>query len=139
MATASLVDAAMDRLSQSFTPGLKYLVNYDTTTFVHDTIRDGNNALATGDTVAVAAALAQVRAMLGVLGLDPLAREWATAGADPGLRTVVDALAGIALEQRQAARDRKDWQAADVIRDRLEAAGVLIEDTPDGPRWTIKR
>ena len=40
VATASLVDATMDRLSQRFPPGLKYLVNYDTTTFVHDTIRD---------------------------------------------------------------------------------------------------
>jgi cysteinyl-tRNA synthetase len=106
---------------------------------VHETVRDGNNALAAGDTVAVAAALAQVRAMLGVLGLDPLSREWATAGADHELRDVVDALVGVALEQRQAARDRKDYQAADAIRDRLHAAGVLIEDTPEGPRWTIKR
>ncbi len=106
---------------------------------VHDTIRDGNNALASGDTVAAAAALAQVRAMLGVLGLDPLAREWATAGADHDLHAVVAALAGVALEQRQAARDRKDYEAADAIRDRLYAAGILIEDTPDGPRWTIKR
>ena len=38
--TASLVVAALDRLSQRFPPGLKYLVNYDTTTFVHATIRD---------------------------------------------------------------------------------------------------
>jgi cysteinyl-tRNA synthetase len=45
----------------------------------------------------------------------------------------------VALDQRQAARDRKDYEAADTIRDRLYAAGVLIEDTPDGPRWTIKR
>jgi cysteinyl-tRNA synthetase len=106
---------------------------------VHDTIRDGNSALARGDTVAAAAALAQVRAMLAVLGLDPLAREWATAGADHDLRAVVGALAGVALEQRQAARDRKDYEAADAIRDRLYAAGILIDDTPDGPRWTIKR
>ena len=48
---------------------------------VHETIRDGNNALAAGDEMALAPALTQVRAMLGVLGLDPLAREWATAGA----------------------------------------------------------
>jgi len=106
---------------------------------MHETIRDGNNALAAGDTVTVAAALAQVRAMLGVLGLDPLSREWATAGGDHDLRAVVDALVDVALGQRQAARDRKDYQAADAIRDRLHAAGVLIEDTPDGPRWTIKR
>ena len=77
--------------------------------------------------------------MLGVLGLDPLAREWATAGADHDLRAVVEALVGVALDQRQAARDRKDWQAADEIRDGLYDAGVLIDDTPDGPRWTVKR
>jgi cysteinyl-tRNA synthetase len=106
---------------------------------VHETIRDGNNALAAGDEAALASALAQVRAMLGVLGLDPLAREWATAGADHDLHAVVEALVGVALDQRQAARDRKDWQAADGIRDDLYAAGVLIDDTPDGPRWTIKR
>jgi hydrophobe/amphiphile efflux-1 (HAE1) family protein len=40
VATAALVDAAMDHLSQRFPPGLKYLVNYDTTIFVHDTMRD---------------------------------------------------------------------------------------------------
>jgi multidrug efflux pump subunit AcrB len=40
VATAALVNAAMERLSQHFPPGLKYLVNYDTTIFVNDTIRD---------------------------------------------------------------------------------------------------
>ncbi len=38
--TAKLVRANLDRLSQRFPPGLKYLVNYDTTTFVFDTIHD---------------------------------------------------------------------------------------------------
>ncbi|MBV9115029.1 MAG: multidrug efflux RND transporter permease subunit [Hyphomicrobiales bacterium] len=38
--TASQVIATMDRLSQRFPPGLHYVVNYDTTTFVRDTIRD---------------------------------------------------------------------------------------------------
>jgi len=105
---------------------------------VHDTIREGNNALAAGDKAAVAAALTQVRAMLGVLGLDPLSPEWATAGGDD-LRAVVEALVGVALGQREAARERKDWQAADAIRDSLLAAGVHIDDTPDGPRWIITR
>src|SRR5215471_7823454 len=106
---------------------------------VHDTIRDGNNALAAGDKVAVAAALAQVRAMLGVFGLDPLSPEWTAAGGDNDLRAVVEALVGAALDQRQAARDRKDYEAADAIRESLEAAGVFIDDTPDGQRWIIKR
>jgi hydrophobe/amphiphile efflux-1 (HAE1) family protein len=38
--TAALVRNNLDRLSQRFPPGLRYLVNYDTTTFVKDTIHD---------------------------------------------------------------------------------------------------
>jgi cysteinyl-tRNA synthetase len=77
--------------------------------------------------------------MLGVLGLDPLSGTWAGEGADHDLRGVIDALVTVALDQRQAAKDRKDYQAADAIRDGLHAAGVLIEDTPQGPRIEIKR
>jgi cysteinyl-tRNA synthetase len=106
---------------------------------VHATIREGNTALAAGDTEAVAAALASVRAMLGILGLDPLAQPWVARGADDDLREVVDALVKASLAERQAAKDRKDWAAADAIRDHLRAAGVIIEDTPEGPRWELKR
>jgi cysteinyl-tRNA synthetase len=106
---------------------------------VHATVHEGNNALAVGDSGAAAAALASVRAMLGVLGLDPLAEPWASRGADDGLREVVDALVRAALADRQAARDRRDYAAADAIRDHLQAAGVIIEDTPEGPRWELKR
>jgi cysteinyl-tRNA synthetase len=106
---------------------------------VHATIHEGNNALAAGDTESAAAALASVRAMLGVLGLDPLAEPWVSRGADDDLHEVVDALVKAALAERQAARDRRDYAAADAIRDQLRAAGVLIEDTPEGPRWELKR
>ena len=106
---------------------------------LHATVHEGNNALAAGDAEATAAALASVRAMLGVLGLDPLAQPWVSRGADDDLREVVDALVKGALAERQAARERKDWAAADAIRERLQAAGVLIEDTPDGSRWELKR
>ena len=53
------------------------------------------------------------------------------------LRATVDALVALALEQRTAARDRKDWAAADAVRDQLKQAGVVVEDTPHGPRWTV--
>jgi cysteinyl-tRNA synthetase len=106
---------------------------------VHDTVRAGNNALASGDTAAAAAALAAVRAMLGVLGLDPLTEPWASASPGDDLHAVVGALVTVALAQRQAARERRDYAAADAIRDDLQAAGILIEDTPQGPRWELKR
>jgi cysteinyl-tRNA synthetase len=106
---------------------------------VHEAVTDGNSALAAGDAAGAAKHLAEVRAMLAVLGLDPLAAPWSAGGRDDGLRAVVDALAGVALEQRQAARERKDYAAADAIRDRLLAAGIGVEDTPRGPRWELGR
>jgi cysteinyl-tRNA synthetase len=103
---------------------------------VHDTVREGNAALSGGDDAAVASALSSVRAMLGVLGLDPLDPQW-TAEATSGLTGVVDSLVALALEQRAAARARKDWSAADAVRDQLKQAGIVVEDTPAGPRWTL--
>jgi cysteinyl-tRNA synthetase len=80
-------------------------------------------------------ALGSVLAMTGILGIDPTT--WhADSGSD--LMPVIDALVQGALVQRQNARARKDFAAADVIRDQLAAAGIVIEDTPDGPRWSMK-
>jgi len=104
---------------------------------VHETIREGNTALAAGDETGIRAALTAVRAMLGVLGLDPLDEAWGVAERGGDLKPVVDALVGLALEQRAQARARKDWSAADSVRDQLKHAGIQVEDTPTGPRWTV--
>jgi cysteinyl-tRNA synthetase len=104
---------------------------------VHETVTAGNTALGEGDDAAAAAALGAVRAMLGVLGLDPLDPQWATAGGDQRLAVATDGLVGLALEQRAAARARKDYAAADAIRDQLGALGVQVEDTPQGTRWEL--
>jgi cysteinyl-tRNA synthetase len=106
---------------------------------IHETVRQGNTALADGDDAAVAGALGSVRAMLGVLGLDPLDPQWSTGGSDERLVQVTDGLVSLALEQRQAARARKDFAAADAIRDQLTTLGVSVEDTPQGPRWELTR
>ncbi len=104
---------------------------------VHDTIRDGNTALSTGDDAAVRASLAAVRSMVDVLGVDPLDPAWHAGESGGDLRPVVDALVALALEQRAQARARKDWATADAVRDQLKNAGVHVEDTPAGPRWTV--
>jgi cysteinyl-tRNA synthetase len=105
---------------------------------VHEAVREGNTALAAGDTSGTAKHLESVLAMLAVLGLDPLAVPFATS-ASGDLTAVVDALVSVALDQRQAARVRKDYAAADAIRDQLAAAGVVVEDTAAGPRWELAR
>ncbi|WP_212995394.1 cysteine--tRNA ligase [Winogradskya consettensis] len=104
---------------------------------VHDTIRVGNTALAESDETGVRAALTEVRAMLGVLGLDPLDEAWGGGDTGSDLKPVVDSLVALALEQRTQARARKDWGAADSVRDQLKNAGIQVEDTPAGPRWTV--
>jgi cysteinyl-tRNA synthetase len=105
---------------------------------VHEAVREGNSSLAQDDAETARAQLVSVRAMTAVLGFDPLSPEWDQRNGDE-LRPVVDALVGVALEQRQAARDRRDFAAADAIRDGLAAAGILVEDTPHGPRWELKQ
>jgi cysteinyl-tRNA synthetase len=102
---------------------------------VHNVVREGNSALAEGDRVTVQGALASVLAMTDVLGINPQRWHQATSS---DLTPVVDALVQVALEQRTAARARKDFAAADAIRDQLAEAGVIVEDTPSGPRWTLK-
>jgi len=104
---------------------------------IHNVVREGNTALAAGDSATASGALGSVLAMTSALGVNPL--EW-SAGSNEStqLTEVVDHLVRLALQQRQAARERKDYAASDAIRDSLAAAGVIVEDTPNGPRWTLK-
>ncbi len=106
---------------------------------LHDTVRDGNKALTDGDDAALRTALEQVRAMAWVLGVDPLDERWReTGGPDGTLRAALDVLVRAELDARAQARKERDFATADAIRDRLTAAGVVVEDTSDGARWTLE-
>jgi cysteinyl-tRNA synthetase len=128
------------QLPQAFTDALDDDLNVPAAlAIVHEHVREGNSALAAGDGAAVRERLAAVRGMTGVLGLDPLAEPWVDSGSGNDLMPVVKSLVDIVLKEREAARKRKDYAAADAIRDGLAAAGVVVEDTPNGPRIDIKR
>ena len=105
---------------------------------IHDVARNGNAALDSGNADEAREAAKSVRAMLSLLNLDPQSDQWRSDQADD-LTPVVDALVSLVLEQRQLARERKDWATADAIRDQLKAAGLAIEDTPAGARWSIDK
>ncbi|MDN6623573.1 MAG: cysteine--tRNA ligase [Acidipropionibacterium jensenii] len=105
-----------------------------------EAISAGNRAIGAGDAEQTAVIAAGVRRMLDVLGLDPDSAEWA--GVGPGaspdkLEPVVDGLVQAMLNQRAEARARKDWAAADAIRDTLSDLGLTVEDTQAGARWSL--
>ncbi|WP_333618945.1 cysteine--tRNA ligase [Dietzia sp.] len=106
---------------------------------LHTAVRAGNAALAAGDTAAAAESGASVRAMAGVLGIDPLDPHWlqdSAGGADAAM-SALGSLVGSELERRREARKNKDFATADAIRDRLSEAGIEVEDTADGQRWSL--
>jgi cysteinyl-tRNA synthetase len=107
---------------------------------IHVAVREGNVALDSGDRAAAAAAASSVRAMADVLGLDPLGERWSQGqgGAEAAAVAALSSLVDDLLAQRKEARAQRDFAAADGIRDRLLAAGVIVEDTRDGATWTLK-
>jgi cysteinyl-tRNA synthetase len=97
---------------------------------VHGLVGDGNALLAAGNVTREGASrlretLASMDAVIGVLL--PLSEE--------RLSPEEQAL----LEERQEARRRRDFARADAARARLEALGVVLEDTPRGTRWRRAR
>jgi cysteinyl-tRNA synthetase len=106
---------------------------------VHNAVRQGNIALDSGDEEAARAAAATVRAQTDVLGLDPLSAKWLISSTvDTGAMRALSGLVDELLAERQQARADRDFARADAIRDRLLASGIAVEDTSDGPLWTLK-
>jgi len=104
---------------------------------VHEQVRAGNAALTAGDAAKAATLASSVRAMVSVLGVDPFVAPWSSTGDDRLLKSATGALIIALLQERTRARAARDFATADAIRDRLAAAGFAIEDTKDGPIWSV--
>ena len=102
---------------------------------VFELVRSGNTALDAGDSATASSHAAQVVAMLDVLGVNPLDEQWAgnSSQGDAALELLMTEL----LEARAEARANKDFATADLLRERLAAAGITIEDTPSGAHWSF--
>jgi len=106
---------------------------------ISDALRRGNSAITENNQTQIKTAAAEIRGALNILGCDPFDASFAAnSAASADLTDALDGVIQLALAQRAAARDRKDFASSDAIRDGLAALGITIEDTPQGPRWTIK-
>ena len=72
---------------------------------------------------------------LDVVGLSQLAKQYDVVCGGTDAVSTIDAL----LAHREQARKSREFAVADGIRNGLAAAGVEIEDTSSGPRWSAKR
>ena len=102
---------------------------------LHDTVRTGNTALTEGKLDEAKEALVSVTDMLRVLGITAAA----TPPSDNQANTALEVLVEAQLAARAEARANKDWAASDAIRDTLKAAGIIVEDGPDGATWSLQR
>ncbi len=103
--------------------------------FISEAMKLGNNAITANDKNEIAKPAAYIRGALSILGCDPF--DAAYSGGSTTDKDVLDGLVELAIEQRNAARARKDFAASDLIRDSLTKIGITIEDTPNGTRWNI--
>ena len=107
---------------------------------VHEAVRAGNTALDDGDHEDAAAIARSVIAMTDVLGVNPLDPAWSAgdSGTTDALASL-DALVKERITARAHARSARDYDTADSIRDELAAAGIALEDTAAGARWSLAR
>jgi len=95
---------------------------------------EARKAETAGDRARLKADLLGAGLALGLLQQDPAQWFGATAvDADEDAR--IQAL----VDERGAAKKARDFARADALRDQLAAEGIVLEDTPQGVRWSRKR
>jgi cysteinyl-tRNA synthetase len=122
------VAAAVQRARERFDQALFDDLNTpEALAAVHVLVGDGNALLVAGSVTreGAAALRAQIESMDTVLGV------LMPADAEDRLSAEEQAL----FDERQEARRKRDFRRADEARKKLEAMGVILEDTPNGTRW----
>ena len=102
---------------------------------ISESMKNGNNAISSNDLNSLEKYASEVRGALAILGCDPFDPVFKSGATSK--KELLDGLVSLALEQRTAARERKDFATSDAIRDELAKLGVVIEDTAQGVRWSI--
>jgi cysteinyl-tRNA synthetase len=102
---------------------------------IHDAVRAGNQAADSEKNDVFLGAASEVRAMMAILGMDPLDPRWATGSSDD---SVVASMVTKILAARQEAKNERRFDVADALRDALDSAGIDIHDGPNESTWSIR-
>jgi cysteinyl-tRNA synthetase len=141
---SSAMAARVEKALSDFEAGLEDDLNTaQSLAAIFDLVRDANTAMdrgefRAGDAPRVIGALEKFDAIFAVLNDDD-AEKMAAVGLAPAGPQLSDAEIEKLVAERQAARQRRDFAAADKIRQQLSDAGIILEDTRDGNvRWKRK-
>ena len=104
---------------------------------LHESVREGNASLDNALMDQVARNYAEVLAMVDVLNINPIAKFWQGSGSSAAAMSALDGLVRSLIEQRNLARDSKDFETSDRIRDQLKAVGVVLEDSAGSTHWSL--
>lgn len=138
---STVVPTGQEELPQDFVDAMNDDIGVSgALAIVFETVRAGNTALDDGDLDAAADAARLVIAMTDVLGVNPLDPTFAESGGESDAAlAALDVLVRERISARAAARSARDWATADAIRDQLAEAGIAVEDTAAGARWSLAR
>jgi cysteinyl-tRNA synthetase len=104
---------------------------------LHESVREGNASLDNALMDQVSRNYAEVLAMVDVLNINPIAKFWQGSGSSAAAMSALDGLVRSLIEQRNLARDSKDFETSDRIRDQLKAVGVVLEDSAGSTHWSL--
>jgi cysteinyl-tRNA synthetase len=103
---------------------------------LHESVREGNASLDEQLPHQAARNYAEVLAMVDVLNINPTAKFWQGSGSQAAM-SALDGLVRSLIEERNVARDSKDFKTSDRIRDQLKAVGVVLEDSAGSTHWNL--
>ncbi len=104
---------------------------------LHESVRAGNTALDAENMNEAAEAYFAVLGIVNVLNINPLDVIWQTKESADEALSALDKLVQLLIEQRKLARDNKDFETSDRIRDQLKIAGIILEDEAGSTNWSL--
>ena len=104
---------------------------------LHETVRSGNAALDSDSMKDASEAYFAVLGIVNVLNINPLDAIWQSKESADEALSALDKLVQSLIEQRKIARENKDFETSDRIRDQLKIAGIILEDEAGSTNWSL--
>lgn len=122
---SALIESFYEAMNDDFNTPVLVARLFEAVTFINK-VKDGTAKISSADLDSLKTAMKAF--VFDILGLNSIDR-----GDDSKLGVAMD----IILELRKNARENKDWTTSDLIRDKLNEAGITVKDGKEGTSWSL--